>query len=424
MKEKLLNYFSFESIFKFLVIILPFHVLLSVFLQYKIWIPWVWLYKEILLFVFWGFLIYKYIINNKKPIFDYLDYAIFWYIGYLIIISLIHFSGFKSIIYWWRYDFEFLLIFLFAKHWRIFLKEKLSYYLRVFLISSSIALLIWILVRFVFGEGILVYFWFSPHLSSWNFTQWVPIYHGIEWANVRRFQWIFDWPNQAAFFLILYAGLLFHYLKAKKDYLFYLYCILFIIGWLVFFTYSRSSLLWVIWGLWILLLLNLKLIFKKYRLQSLVVLFVMFILWGMFYIRYWWHMDEIILRAWSSKWHSERMIYGFKQFVAHPLWQWLASSWPWYRLSHDTKNIDEKYFIPESWYVQQLVEWWIIGFIFFMISMILILIRIYPLSKSLFFAFFAILIMNLFLHTFEASYISMLLFIFLGLFLGRKDTLV
>jgi len=420
MKEKLLNYFSFESIFKFLVIILPFHVLLSVFLQYKIWIPWVWLYKEILLFVFWGFLIYKYIINNKKPIFDYLDYVIFWYIGYLIIISLIHFSGFRSIIYWWRYDFEFLLIFLFAKHWRIFLQEKLSYYLRIFLISSSIAILIWILVRFVFGEGILVYFWFSPHLSSWNFIQWVPIYHGIEWANVRRFQWIFDWPNQAAFFLILYAGLLFHYLKAKKDYLFYLYCILFIIGWLVFLTYSRSSLLWVIWGLWVLLLLNLKLIFKKYRLQSLVVLVVIFILWGMFYIRYWWHMDEIILRAWSSKWHSERMIYGFKQFVAHPLWQWLASSWPWYRLAHDTKNIDEKYFIPESWYVQQLVEWWIIGFLFFIISMLLILIRIYPLSKSLFFSFFAILIMNLFLHTFEASYISMLLFIFLGLFLAKK----
>ena len=169
------------------------------------------------------------------------------------------------------------------------------------------------------------------------------------------------------------------------------------------------------------LLLNLKLIFKKYLTQSIVVLFVIFVLWGMFYIRYWWHMEDIVLRAWSSKWHSERMIYWIKQFVAKPLWQWLASSWPWYRLAHNAKNTEEKYFIPESWYVQQLVEWWIIWFIFFIITMFLILLRIYPVSKPLFFSFFAILIMNLFLHTFEASYISMILFLFLWLFLGKKE---
>lgn len=421
MIKKLLSYFSFENILKLLIIVLPFHVIISVFFEYKIWISGIGLYKEFLLFVLWTYLAVVFLKNKKIPKFDLIDYSIFWYILYLILISIINHTWLKAIIYWWRYDFEFLLIFLFVRHGRFLLTEKLSYYIKLFLISFSAALLIWILVRFVFWEWILVYFWFSPHLSNWSFTEWVPIYHWIEWANVRRFQWIFDWPNQTAFFLIFYSSLLYHYCKSKKDYLFYLYSALFVIWGLIFLTYCRSALLWIIGWLWILLLLNLKIIFKKYRTQSLVVILVIATLGWLFYVRYWWHMEEIILRAGSSKGHSERMIYGFKQFIEKPLWRWLASSWPWYRSAYNPKAENEKFFIPESWYVQQLVEWWVIGFLFFMSIISLILVRIYPLSKPLFFSFFAILIMNLVLHTFEASYVSMLMFIFLGLFLSKKE---
>lgn len=421
MKEKILNFLSFENIIKFLIIILPFHVLFSVFLEYKVWLHWVWIYKELLLIVLMTYLWIHLFIKKQIPKLDIIDYSILWYIIYLILISLVNYTWLKAIIYWWRYDFEFLLIFLIVRHWRFLLKEKISYYVRLFVISWSLALLIGILVRFVFKETILIHFWFSPVLSSWNFIDWVPIYHWIEWANVRRFQWIFDWPNQTAFFLIFYASMIYNYWRNKKDYVFYLFLVLFIVWWLIILTYSRSALLWVFGWLWLLVLLNLKLILKKYRMQSLVTLIIIFILGWFFYIRYGWHVEEIILRAWSSKWHSERMIIWFKQFLSNPMWQWLASSGPWYRATYNPKAENEKYFIPESWYVQQLVEWWIIGFVFFMTAMLFILIRIYPVCKPLFFAFFGVLTMNVVLHTFETSYVAILLFLFLWLFLSKKQ---
>jgi len=416
------KYINFESIFKFFLIILPFHVLISVFLQYKIWIPWAWLYKELLVFILGFLLIYEFHNLNKKPEFDKLDYLIFGYFTYLILISLIKFYSIKAIIYWWRYDFEFLMIFLITRHGSFILKQKLSYYIRLFLISAWIAVIIWIIVRFVIWEWVLVYFWFSPHLSNWSIAEWPPIYHWVEWAYVRRFQWIFDWPNQAAFFLILFSGLIFHYMKNKKDQLFYMYSILFINFWLVFLTYTRSALLWIILSLLLVFFLNIKLFLKKFLKECIFTLVLISILWTIFYIRYWWSLWEIVWRASSTKWHYERMIIGFNQFKSNPLWAWLSSSWPWYRLVRETKWINEKNFIPESWYIQQLIEWWIIGFILFMSSLWTIAFAIYKVSVPLFFSFMAILAMNWLLHTFEASYISILLFIMLWLFLKKNYT--
>lgn len=417
----------FDKIFKFFIVILPFYAIISVFFQYKLGIKAFGIFKEILVLILAGILLFEIIKNKKIPKFDILDYLIFGYFGYLIIISLINFSWLKAIIYWWRYDFEFFLIFLIIRHWSFLLKNKLSYYLRIFLISASISIIIWAIVRFWTWERILLHFWFSDKLSSWNIEDWPPIYHWIEWQNVRRFQWIFDWPNQAAYFIIVYLWLFFHYLRHKKNYELILIWWLFVSLGLIFMTYSRSSWLGIIWWLWIIFLLNIKKIFTKYKKEFIWILIVLFITGGAFYIRYWWNMEWIILRAWSSKWHSERMIIWIKQFKEKPLWQWLASSGPAYRLVHPTEKlvhptekIDEKFYIPESWFVQQLVEWGIIWFILFCLILGLISYLISQVSIGLLFSFVAVLIMNIFLHTFEASYISLILFTFLGLFLKDK----
>jgi len=46
------------------------------------------------------------------------------------------------------------------------------------------------------------------------------------------------------------------------------------------------------------------------------------------------------------------------RFIEHPFGQGLASSGPAYRSIYTDKSSkeDEKYFIPESWFIQQLVE--------------------------------------------------------------------
>ncbi len=412
--------FTFENIFKLLLIILPFHVIISVFFQYKLEIWWIKLYKELLLVILWFLMFFEIYKKWHKLKLDKLDYLIISYFLYLILISIVNFSWFKAILYWWWYDFEFLLVFLITRNWSALLSQKLGYYLKLFLISSWIAIILWILVRFVFGEQILTYIWFSSNLSNWSIIDWPPIYHWVEWANVRRFQWIFDWPNQAAFFLILFSWVLYHYYKKRKETEFYLYFSLFIVFWLVFLTYTRSALIWIIWSLVIIFILNFKLLLKKYIKQTLSFIVVMLLLWGAFYVRYWWSMWEIVWRASSTKWHFERMIIWFNQFTQKPLGRWLASSWPAYRFAHNTKWVDEKNFIPESWYIQQLVEWWIIWFCLFMAIIVIIWLSIYKLSIAMFFSFWAILAMNVLLHTFEASYISMLLFMILWLFLRKK----
>lgn len=410
----------FDILFRLILAILPFHVILSIFFSYKLGVAWFSVYKEILLVMLAIFSIYWFISKGRKPNLDKLDYAIIGYFIYMIVISLFEKVWLKAIFYWWRYDFEFLLTFLLIRHSFWMLKWKISDYMRIFLFSWWAAIIIWILVRFVFWESILLNFWFSPKLSTWSFDSWVPIYHGIEWANVRRFQGIFDWPNQTAFFLIVYIWALFHYLKNRKERALILYFSVSVLFWLMVMTYSRSSILWTMFSVFLISMLNIKAIFKKYRSQFVLLMISAIIIWLTFNVRYWWNMSDIIMRAWSSKWHFERMVIWFKQFVQKPLWAWLSSSWPWYRLSHDIKWIDEKNFIPESWYVQQLVEWWIIWFTLFASIMLILLFNILKLSNWLAFALIWVLTMNLFLHTFEASYISILLFILLWIFL-KKD---
>ncbi len=338
----------------------------------------------------------------------------------MLIISIINLVWIKSIIYWWRYDFEFLLAFFIVKHSGFLLTDKLSHYLKIVVISSSFAVLIWILVRFVIWESILTYFGYSSKLSTWTVNEWPPIYHGIEWANFRRFQWIFDWPNQAAFFLVVYIWAIFHYLKNRKDIQVYLYFILFVSWWLIFLTWSRSSIIWAFLGLVIIMVLNFWTIIKKYKLQLAWMLIISLLLWSIFYVRYSWAINEIILRAWSSKWHSERMIIWFEKFKTRPMGYWLSQSWPAYRMTHDVKSIDEKYFIPESWYVQQLVEGWFIWLILFVSILGYIFLMIVPVSASISFSFIAVCVMNLVLHTFEASYVSILLFMIVWLFIKKK----
>ncbi|EKE25998.1 MAG: hypothetical protein ACD_4C00480G0006 [uncultured bacterium (gcode 4)] len=410
----------FDKLARLFIVLLPFNVLISVFFQFKLWLPFVSFFKEFFIMALGWILVYEYIRTKKIPKFWVIDYVLFWYLWYLIIISILNNVWIKAFIYWGRYDFEFLLAFLIFRHWFYLLENKLSYYMRLFIYSGWIAILVWILIRFVIWENILVYLWFSPKLSVWSLGGSVPIYHWIEWANVRRFQWIFDWPNQAAFFILTYLWILIHYFKNKKEYYTYLFLALFVLLWLIFMTYSRSSLIWIVWGFILIVFLNIKTIFKKYKKETVGFFIFLLAVWWIFYLKYWNSFWNIVLRAWSSKWHYERMIIWFDQFRANPLWRWLASSWPAYRSTHNAVWVDEKNFIPESWFIQQLVEWWIIGFILFTLLMYLIFVNLYSVSFPLSWIFAWVLVMNVFLHTFEAVYISLILFVFIWMFLNSS----
>lgn len=411
----------FTILTKAIIIILPFYVFLAIYLSKITWIDKIWfLFKEWLLVVIFFSLIYEFFKAKKFPKFDILDYLIFFYIWYWIIITIINWLWIDSIIHWWRYDFMFLIVLQIYKHWSQFLKISPKKLLEIFLYSGLWALLISILIKFRLKEEFLMEFWYVDYVSSWVFSWWVPIYHWLENSWIRRFQWIFDSPSAMWYFLILLSAT-FLYLQKKKTE-FYVIATLIFMFWLVIITYSRSAVLWIISWIWLLVLLNFKHLYKTYKkyLTIIITTLIIFVAWFSFIFQD--QLKNIVLRTSSTTWHSDRMMIWIERFKEKPLGSWLAEAWPWYRNIYPNKQTkkDEQYYIPESWFIQVLIEWWIIFFMTFLAILWIILKRLYYNSKIFFWALIAILVMNFFLHIFEATYLSILTFLLIWLLISKK----
>jgi hypothetical protein len=206
------------------------------------------------------------------------------------------------------------------------LTGTVSQYLRIFLISASFALFSGLLVRFVFHETILLHFGFSPNLSNWSFGGTPPIYHGIDRANVKRFQGIFDGPNPAAYFILVYIGLLVHHFRSKKSYHFLVGLWIIVLLGLIFLTYSRSSLIGLVVGCLALVVFSLGTIWRKYKKESVYIVVFLTVISGLFYLRYEGTISQIIIRSGSSEGHFDRAITGLKRFKQHPMGQGLGTA--------------------------------------------------------------------------------------------------
>jgi hypothetical protein len=207
----------FTALTQIIVIILPFYVLLSVFFTNIIWISnFGFFIKELLIVLIFFALVYEFWKVKKFPKFDMLDYLVFFYIIYWVWITVINWLWLNSIIHGGRYDFMFLVVMLIYKHGAEFLKIKTKRLMKLFLYSGAWALFIWFCLKFRFKEEFLTEFWYVDYISSRVYTWWIPVYHWLENSWIRRFQWIFDWPNAMAFFLVLF-GWIFLYLQKKKN---------------------------------------------------------------------------------------------------------------------------------------------------------------------------------------------------------------
>lgn len=418
---KLIKYNLFTYLTLFLVCILPFYVIIQVFFKFKLGIPYFGiLIKEWILVLLGCTLVYEFIKKKQFPQFELIDYLIFSYIGYGIIITLLNGLWMNNLIHGWRYDFIFFIVFLIFRHWKSFLQISFKKLIKIFLISAGTSLFVSVFVKFLIGEKSLILLGFSDYASHWTYTGSIPVYHGLEGSGIRRFQWIFDGPNAMAYFLIIYWGLFLQFNKNKLE--FHTLFTLALIIWFIILTFSRSALLWIWVAIGLLFLCNIKYIYKRYKniLVYISIWFSIFILGVMILFQ-----DRLyysVIRPSSTAWHFERMEIWVDRFLTAPFWQGLATAGPGFRSTYSwevTRDIEE-FYIPESWFIQQLIEWWFIYFSLFTTICMLILIKSYKYSKSIFWALIAILIMNVFLHIFEATYLSVLLFIFVWLLLGKK----
>ena len=420
----------FDLAIRFLLVFIPFASFVSVFLTYGIGIPGASFIKEIALWVAGLALIYSYsrsyLTNQQYRIrFTRIDYLI---IAYIVILSIVTLwtTGVRWLIFGGRYDFAFLLTYLIAYHGYVFLGRPISYYLRIFLFSAGSMLLISGLLKWPLHEDLLLYFGYSGNPSAWDFGWAPPIFHGIDGANVRRFQWLLDGPNTMGAFLIIFSGIFAYFLRFRREWYFVIAIILMWILGMVLYTYSRSALLGLIFAYVIVLVMTLSSLWRLYRGQLIAVLIILTLLAGSVAVLFSGKAIAIIGRAGSTQGHSERMMIGLHRTMDHPLGQWLGSAGPAYRYVNrlTDKSATEmaeldRYYIPESWYIQQFIEWgylWWVLFLLIMLALFLSLMGIHPILGAMFAGVGA---MNLFLHTFESSVVSLSLFLIVGLLIAH-----
>lgn len=169
------------------------------------------------------------------------------------------------------------------------------------------------------GEDILLYFGFGGNLSNWTLGSQVPIFHGVEGANVRRFQGIFDGPNPAAAFLLLYIPLYLLYLRPYKDY-HYLGGLGFIVLFTTFiYTYSRSALLGAIGALGLIALFYGRSWIRRYPKQLMSALMLLLLVGSIGYFKYSSKFEDLVVRKSSTDGHLIRMINGWEEFRKEPM---------------------------------------------------------------------------------------------------------
>lgn len=417
----------FDLWVQLLIILLPFTTLITVIGKTKLDFPILWFYKEAIIWILFIIFIWNIFQRKIQIRLRFIDWILFIYIGYLSLLSLFT-TGFTGLIFGGRYDFSFLVLFFIIYHGFPLLVKPFSYYIKLALISTGIMLFLSVLIKYPFSEDLLLYVGFSGNPSVWDFTGVPPIFHGIDGANVRRFQGILDWPNTMWAFLILFMGIFAYYFRWFKSWYFINgWIIIGLIG-LIFYTYSRSALIWAIGWIWIILLANIGYIYKRYKLEFLIMSWFIVLVSWMTYLQYSDRITEIVWRAGSTKWHFERMIIGYNRFIENPIGQWLWSAGPWYRYIENVDSLDQKsreekdvFYIPESWYIQQFIEWWIVWWVCFIILMAMICFQLYKKHIFLSGMFIWIAIMNLFLHTFESSPFSLLFFCLIGIILWSQN---
>lgn len=282
------------------------------------------------------------------------------------------------------------------------------------------------LLKWPLNEDLLLYFGYSWNPSNWDFGGAPPIFHGIDGANVRRFQGLLDGPNTMGAFVIIFSGIFAYFNRFRKDWYFVISIILIGLLGMIFYTYSRSALIGVVIAYVIVLVMSLRSLWSLYKLQLISVVLILSLLMWLVWVMYYDRALAIVGRAWSTKWHAERMITGINRVITQPWGQWLGSAGPAYRNLVEmpfqdrvkTEELD-RFYIPESWYIQQFIEWGIIGGIIFLMIMFAMWISLMIVHPILGATFAGVWVMNFFLHTFESSVVSLSFFLLIGIILAH-----
>lgn len=420
----------------FFIFLLPFHAVIITFLKCKIWINTdilrFWKEWIVIFLLFLSFLnvllkqkkdIFKFILNQKLLLFS----LIFIWISFLYIIlpdfkiTILKLLGFK-------YDVFFIFCLITWLYLSI-LKNYLNPIIKT--IFTSTLIILWIFLPwYLFWdiEKTSEIIWYSKEVSNYVANSCISFAQNITWWH-HRFQWSFWGPIRFWVFLVfVYFVFLWFFLGKIKKIFLILISILFTIS--IYFTYSKTAILWFIFWIftflffYFLYIKNIKISKKNVWLR----IFWIFILLSIFiYIK-----RDLLLHPWSILERTDNLVIWTKMVIDNPLWYWLWITWPASQLAtsnNESLNLWVKKFLVENWYLQILLESWFFWFFIFMFLLFLIfknLLKIIKTKKDILWiwiltSFLSIIFMWNFTHVFEETRTSFLLFLIIWVYIQKYD---
>ncbi len=360
---------------------------------------------------------------------------------------------------WFKYDVFFLIACVIGMY-LVQVKQHLS-----LLLKTVFWVIFWVLIVFLpwylFGDisAVSGIFGFSTDVSTYNANSCISFSQNVNWEH--RFQGSFSGPIRWSVFLtvffLLYLGYILKFLRNTKNKLFVLpgkpkvwttkysdvsKALLVIPSLLVitsiFYSYSKTSVLGLF--VWIVLFAYLTFTIKYKRKLStkyiaiawvislIPIVFIAIIKKDLFL-----HLWAIINRLDNLKMSVEMFLYnpiGYGLWIAGPAsWVWNSiESAGWTDIAIASTAITLR-FLPENWYVQILLEQWIIWLWLFMSVIIIIGLKLYTIVKRqrdflsiwFFTAYITLIFMANFTHAFEESATSYIFFLLTWAYIAQNN---
>jgi len=318
---------------------------------------------------------------------------------------------------------------------------EIRYFLKI-LFLSTFGILIIFLPWYIFWDigSKAALFWYSSEVSTYVANQCISFSQNVD--GHHRFQATFGWPIRMSVFLTivwsLFAGWALSSQRFSRRQQYWLMggFGLLIFTW-IFYSYSKTSMLGAMFAIAIFVLLSYKYIYRKkitrkfygilWAIVSLPIVLVALFKWELFL-----HLWSVLNRLENLSKSVEMFFYnpfGYGLWIAGPasqIWNSIESAGSWQVATASILTVHK--FLPENWYVQILLEQWIVGFALFTSLILLIGFRLVDLVKRkrdflsvwIATAYFALCFMALFTHAFEEAATSYILFFIIGLVLTES----
>jgi len=458
---------------KFLIIILvallPLHALLVTTLKCKFWLDTNILrfWKEIILAVLFIATFFqtmkKYNWNFSKL---YKNNYLLWMITLFSLFSfafiflpflqpkLASYLGFK-------YDVFFLIALVIWLYLNI-VRENLNTILKTVFISSWFILSIftpWYLFWDI--SAVTSIFWFSSEVSTYTANSCISFSQNVEWQH--RFQWSFAWPIRWSVFLTVFYVIYLWFILHKKEKLnspiipfnkgdkqknmstegfnplYYLLLLIipsiFVVT-AIFSSYSKTTILWLIFWISVFSYLTYKIKFNKKISKKIIT--VISVIPALALISVALLKKDLFLHLGSVINRFDNIITSIEMFIYNPFgyWLWIAgpaswtgnsieSAWNWQIAVASSWSTHK--FLPENWFLQILLEQWLIWLSIFLSLMLIIWLKLLDIVKNkkdylsiwIFTSYVSIIFMANFTHAFEESATSYILFLIIWAYIAK-----